>query len=104
MKALGDEALTNKVLEDYSTAPVSEPLRAMLGFLETLTLDPSAIRPEDARELLALGLSRQAIQDAIYVCYLFCTYDRLADTLGWHVPVAAAFEASANHLLKRGYG
>ncbi len=39
----------------------------------------------------------------MYVAYLFNTYDRLADTLGWHVPVAEAFEATAKRLLNRGY-
>jgi hypothetical protein len=39
----------------------------------------------------------------MYVAYLFNTFDRLADTLGWHVPEKKAFEASARMLLRRGY-
>jgi hypothetical protein len=44
-----------------------------------------------------------AVADAVYVCFLFGTYTRLSDSLGWDVPSAAAFEASAKTLLSRGY-
>jgi alkylhydroperoxidase family enzyme len=91
------------VLEDYESAPIPEPLRATLAFLKKLSLEPTEISAEDVRALLGHGLSREAIRDAIYVCYLFNTYDRVADALGWHVPGASVFEASAKHLLSRGY-
>lgn len=71
--------------------------------LRKMTLDPRALSADDLRPLREKGLTREDIRDAMYVAYLFNTYDRLADTLGWHVPVAAAFEASAKRLLKRGY-
>jgi hypothetical protein len=48
-------------------------------------------------------VSRQAVADAVYVCFLFSTYTRLADSLGWEVPSAASFDASARVLLSRGY-
>jgi hypothetical protein len=53
--------------------------------------------------VLAAGVSREAVRDAIYVCYLFNTYDRLADAFGWHIPPQGSFDAGATHLLKRGY-
>jgi alkylhydroperoxidase family enzyme len=75
----------------------------MLAVLRKLTLEPAALGADDLRPLRAKGLSKEEIRDAMYVAYLFNTYDRLADTLGWHVPEPKAFEASADHLLKRGY-
>jgi alkylhydroperoxidase family enzyme len=75
-----------------------------LAFLRKLTLEPGAISADDVRPLLAAGISRAAVRDAIYVCYLFNTYDRLADTFGWHIPVQGSFDAGAKMLLKRGYG
>jgi alkylhydroperoxidase family enzyme len=95
--------VTQKVIEDYRTAPIDEKLRATLAMLEKMTLTPEALGPDDMRPLLALGISRQAIVDALYVSYLFNIYDRLADTLGWEVPVAKSFEVGAAMLLKRGY-
>jgi len=91
------------VLDDYTSAPVSEKLRATLGYLKKLTLTPAEVKPGDVTTLLDLGITREAVVEAMYVLYLFCTYDRLADALGWHVPSQEAFEASARVLLKRGY-
>src|SRR3954468_10512046 len=83
--------LTRQVLEDYTVAPIDEKLRAMLGVLRKMTLDPEALTAEDIRPVLALGVSRQAVADAMNVAYLFNIYDRLADTLGWDVPAQEAF-------------
>jgi hypothetical protein len=75
----------------------------MLAYLRKMTLDPDGLGPDDARVLLSKGLSRDAIHEAMYVAYLFNIYDRLADTLGWHLPPEAQYEKQADHLLKRGY-
>ena len=61
------------------------------------------MRPEDARALRALGVSRQAIADALHVCFVFNIYDRLADTLGWEIPAPAYFTRAAKRMLERGY-
>ena len=36
------------------------------------------------------GVSKQAIQDALEVAFLFNIYDRLADAMGWDVPARAS--------------
>jgi alkylhydroperoxidase family enzyme len=93
------------VLLDYTTAPIDEKLRATLGLLRKMTLEPEQLTAADVRPVLALGVSRQAVADAMNVAFLFAIYDRLADTLGWDVPAQDAFyESSAQMLLKRGYG
>ena len=73
---------TKLVVEDYRTAPIDEKLRAMLGLLETFTLDPDQLTPGSLLAVIATGVTREAIRDAFYVAFLFNTYDRLADTLG----------------------
>ena len=92
-----------RVLEDYRTAPIDERVRAMLGLLETFTLHPDELSPEKVRAVLAAGVSREAIRDAFYVAFLFNTYDRLADTLGWELPADAYYRNAGKFLLKRGY-
>ena len=91
------------MLADWRTAPVSDGLRATLGFLEKLTLHPEEVGAADAAEVRAAGVSVEALEDAIHVCALFNIYDRLADALGWHLPDAAGYAASAQALMKRGY-
>lgn len=71
---------------DWRTAPVGEPLRATLGFLEKLTLRPDELRTEDAEAVLAAGVREDALVDAIHVGALFSMIVRLADSFGWHVP------------------
>ena len=78
-------------------------LRAQLAFLEKLTLRPDEVRPGDVEPLRAAGLSDQAIEDAIQVCALFNIYDRMADALGWYLPDARGYAASAQNLMRRGY-
>ena len=92
-----------QVLADYRTARIDEKLRATLALLEKLTLTPEALSPADVRPVLALGVTREALVDAFYVAFLFNTYDRLADTLGWELPGQSFHDKSGRFLLKNGY-
>jgi len=100
---LGDGA-TAFVIDDYRTAPIDDKLRAMLGLLETFTLHPDELSPEKVRAVLATGVSREAIREAFYVAFLFNTYDRLADSLGWELPDQRYHDKAGQFLLKKGYG
>lgn len=91
------------VVNDWRSAPLDAKLRATLGFLEKLTLRPNDVGPADVAPLRAAGLSDMAIEDAINACVLFNIYDRLADALGWYLPDAGGYAASAQNLMKRGY-
>jgi alkylhydroperoxidase family enzyme len=93
------------VLEDHRTAPIGDKLRSTLTFLEKMTLEPEKLGAEDARAVLATGVSKEALEDAIHVAYLFNIYDRLADALGWDVPAqdSGFYERGAKILLRRGY-
>ncbi|MFL5618495.1 MAG: hypothetical protein ACJ79A_08905 [Gemmatimonadaceae bacterium] len=91
------------VIEDYRTAPIDERVRATLRLLETLTLRPNELGPADVRAVLATGVTREMIRDAFYVAFLFNTYDRLADTLGWELPDQAFYPKAGKFLLKKGY-
>ena len=91
------------MLADWRTAPVDPKVRATLGFLEKLTLAPADVRPADVEPLRAAGVSDVAIEDAIHVCVLFSIYDRLADSLSFHLPGPDGYAASGRSLMRRGY-
>jgi len=91
------------VQRDWRTAPVSEKLRATLGFLEKLTLRPDDVSPDDAEAVRAAGVSDEALVDAIHVCALFSMIVRLADSLGWDVPSFESFAERADGMLASGY-
>jgi alkylhydroperoxidase family enzyme len=82
---------------------VGEPLRATLGFLEKLTLQPDAVSERDAETVLATGVRKDALVDAIHVAALFNMIVRLADSLGWHVPTEREFAARAEVSLGSSY-
>ena len=75
----------------------------MLGLLEIFTLHPEQLSANDVRAVLAHGVTRDAIRDAFYVAFLFNTYDRLADTLGWELPDQRYYAKAGQFLLKKGY-
>jgi len=75
----------------------------MLGLLETFTLHPEQLSAEGIRKVLAADVTREAIRDAFYVAFLFNTYDRLADTLGWELPDRRYYAKAGQFLLKKGY-
>jgi AhpD family alkylhydroperoxidase len=101
-RAYGGGTKVSAVLSDLETAPIEEPLRATLRILRKLTLEHT-VDAEDMRALLAAGVSRVQIEDALAVCFAFNTIGRLADAFGFFVPSPKAYEAGAKYLLARGY-
>jgi hypothetical protein len=68
-----------------------------------MTLSPAELAPADADDVLAAGVTREALIDAIHVCALFNMIVRLADSLGWEVPPPEAFATRGHVLLRSGY-
>lgn len=70
-----------------------------------MTLDHRNLGVEDVRAVLAAGVSRAAINDALEVAFLFNVYDRLADSMGWDVPAVGSgyYQVVARRLIRRGY-
>jgi alkylhydroperoxidase family enzyme len=101
-RAYEDDAKVSAALSDLETAPIGEPLRATLRMLRKLTRD-SSVGVEDMRAVLAAGVSREQIEDALAVAFVFNATNRLADAFGFAVPGPEAFEAGAKFLLSRGY-
>lgn len=88
--------------DDLERAPIPEPLRATLRMLRKLTRD-HAVTADDMRALLAAGVSKQQILDALAVAFVFNVINRLADTFEFHVPDAKGFALSAKSLIDHGY-
>ena len=101
-QAYQDGPKVTAVLADLDSAPIEEPLRATLRMLGKLTAE-GKLGAEDMRQVLAAGVSRQQVEDALAVCAAFNTTDRLADAFGFEVLSPEGFEAGAKYLLKRGY-
>ncbi len=88
---------------DLRNAPLRPELKATLGFLEKLTLRPDELKPADADDVRAAGVSDRALLDAATVCALFSMIVRLADSFGWDVPTREQLAARAPAMLEGGY-
>jgi hypothetical protein len=95
-----------KVLADPATAPISDQVRATLGLLRKVTEGTRtgvAVTADDMRAVLATGVTRTQIEDALHVAFCFNVITRLADTFQFWVGPPSSFAVSAKNLLTRGY-
>ena len=69
-------------------ADLEPRLRAALVFLEKLTLTPDQVSGADVLAARAAGVSDSALREAIYVCFMLSTMDRLADAFQFPIPDA----------------
>ncbi len=83
-------------------AAIEEPLRATLRMLRKLTRE-HAVDADDIRAVLAAGVSREQIEDALAVSLVFNTVDRLSRAFGFVVADPQAFDAGARFSVARGY-
>ena len=84
------------------TAPIEEPLRATLKMLRKLTKERT-VSADDMRAVLAAGVTKEQIEDALAVCFCVNVIARCADTFEFFVPGPQGFAMSAKFLLSRGY-
>ena len=99
---LGDK-LTRDILTDWRTAPISEKLRVVLGFLVKLTDAPERLGPYDLAPLRELGVTERAIIDATYICMGFNVINRIADAMDFKLPPEGVFASGAWSMRKFGY-
>jgi uncharacterized peroxidase-related enzyme len=101
-QAYQDSAKVQTVLADLGSAPVEDGLRATLRMLGKLTRE-GTVSAEDMREVLATGVTRQQVEDALAICAAFNTTNRLAEAFAFDLLTPDDFAAGAKYLLKRGY-
>lgn len=78
-----DEAFADGLRADWRTAPgLTERDRAILTYVEKLTLKPATIREEDLEPLRAVGLDDTGIVQVNLIASWFNYINRVADGLG----------------------
>ncbi len=100
-RALGKEVVLAALRGEPGA--VSSKALAILPFLEKLTLEPDAVAPADLQSLRDAGISDDAIADAVYVCFLFNTFNRLVFALGCEVMDAKQLDKVSKMLFEKGY-
>jgi uncharacterized peroxidase-related enzyme len=77
-----DDELSNAIKRDWKSAPLSEADRAMLGYVEKLTLRAVSIGRDDIETLRAHGFDDTAILQINLIASWFNYINRVADGLG----------------------
>lgn len=90
-------------LDNWSTAPFSEPVKAALGLLAKLMRAPQALTAEDVAAVRQTGLSDEAIYDALHVAFVFNVINRLADVFGASFEGEGGRRRTAAGLYRGGY-
>ena len=98
-----DDLLVQAVLADWQTAPIEPGLRATLGFLQKLTLAPANVTAVDVERVRAAGVRDQAIEDAIYVCFIFSVLARLADAFDFDLTTPPRWRVGGRIFYRIGY-
>ena len=92
-----------KALADPEGAEISGKAKAMLKVIEKVTLDHGALTADDMEPVLAAGVTREGVLEALAVAWAFNVITRLADAFQFEVGPPSSFEAGAKMLLTRGY-
>jgi uncharacterized peroxidase-related enzyme len=77
-----DESLSEAIRRDWKSAPLDERDRAMLGYVEKLTLHPARVQREDLDALREAGFEDVAILQINMIASWFNYINRVADGLG----------------------
>jgi alkylhydroperoxidase family enzyme len=99
---LGD-AVVAAALDDPERADLPEKVKVTLRLLTKVTKDHRALAAADLAPVLAAGVSRQAVIEALDVAWAFNVITRLADAFEFEVGPPSFFDAGARMLLGRGY-
>ena len=88
---LGESDTCEKVKQDYTTAPVSEKLRALLHIAALAQINGNRVTPEAIDQAKQIGASDQEIHDTVLLTGLFCLYNKYVDGLSSVTPTEASY-------------
>jgi alkylhydroperoxidase family enzyme len=91
------------VLQDYTTALISEAEKALFEFVTKVNRTSNQITRVDVDEARRAGWSDEALYDAISVCALFNFYKRWIDATGVQDMPALGYQMSGHRLATEGY-
>jgi uncharacterized peroxidase-related enzyme len=100
--ALGTDVV-EAVYADRTTAPVSAEVKAALALIETFTLRPDQLGPDDIETARTAGLSTAAIDHVVDVATIFNLINRLADAFEFNMPDRQRLDQNAKLVLRLGY-
>lgn len=100
----GDEQIVAHMKRDFSNAPLSEKLKALLSIAAKVQKGGKNVRPEDIDQARQHGATDHEIHDAVLIAATFCMFNRYVDGLGtWAPKDPEAYKERAVAVAQGGY-
>jgi uncharacterized peroxidase-related enzyme len=100
----GNEELVAQVKRDFTTAPVSDKLKALLVIAGKVQQGGKHVKEEDIARARHLGATDIEIHDTVLIAAAFCMYNRYVDGLGtWTPSDLDSYRARAAAVATGGY-
>jgi uncharacterized peroxidase-related enzyme len=101
---VGDLDLTVEVRRDFTRAPISNKLKALLSIAGKVQKSGKEVTAEDVDSARRLGASDLEIHDTVLIAAAFCMYNRYVDGLGTWAPAdPEVYKERAATVAKGGY-
>ena len=101
----GDRDLVNQVRENYTAAPISDKLKALLQIAEKVQQSGKAVTPDDIENASNQGATDRDIHDTVLIAAAFCMFNRYVDGLGANTPTdLSTYPLRAKQVAENGYG
>jgi uncharacterized peroxidase-related enzyme len=100
----GNERLIADIKRDYSSAAVSDKLKALLAIAGKVQKGGKNVQPEDIERARREGATDLEIHDTVLIAAAFCMYNRYVDGLATWTPTDPDFyRARGAKVAKEGY-
>lgn len=100
----GDKALVQAVKEDFTTAAISEKMKALLAIAKKVQKKARSVNARDIAKAKREGATDREIHDTVLIAAAFCMYNRYVDGLGtWAPEDEATYDAMGQQIAQFGY-
>jgi uncharacterized peroxidase-related enzyme len=101
---LGDAGVVKQVKADFSQAPISAKLKALLAIAGKVQRDGKLVTKADVEAARNEGATDLEIHDTVLIAAAFCMYNRYVDGLGtWQPGDPEMYAQMGRHLATKGY-
>ncbi|MXV53264.1 carboxymuconolactone decarboxylase family protein [Pedobacter sp. HMF7647] len=101
----GDTELVEQVVKDFSNAPISNKLKALLTIAGSVQKGGKFVTTEQVEAAKAEGATDRDIHDTVLIAAAFCLFNRYVDGLATTTPTdMSSYPLRAKQVAETGYG
>ena len=101
----GNRSLVDDVRNDYTTADISDKLKALLNIAGKVQKSGKSVTAEDVADARQLGATDRDIHDTVLIAAAFCMFNRYVDGLDAKAPTdLSSYPLRAKQVAENGYG